>query len=96
MAVTEAPRLDEDLGWKLLEVVLPKAASFRAMIEQSETHGQFRYCIERYFGPADEDGGKWPDGFWQVTLRSGLYGSLDGTVKAARASLNVQGAAVAN
>lgn len=96
MVLTEAPRLDEDLSWKLMEVLFPEEALFRAMIEQSETHGQFRYCIERYFGPADEDEGQWPEGFWQVTLQSGLYGSLDGAVKEARASLSVQGAAAAS
>ncbi len=83
----EAPRLEEGAGWKVAEVLLAGDASFRALVEQSDAHGQFRFCVERYFGPADEDEGTWPDGCWQVTLRSGLYDSHARAVKEAQASL---------
>lgn len=83
----EVPRLDVEAEWKALEMLSDEAASVRAVIEQSEKHGMFRYCIEQYFGPAEEDEGQWPEGFWQANSRSGLYDSVVQTVKQARVFL---------
>jgi hypothetical protein len=85
--MVEAPRLDVETGWKTLEILLFDANSVRAVIEQSENHGLFRYSVEQYFGPAEEDEGQWPEGFWQVQSHSGLYDSAGEVVKEARASI---------
>ncbi|WP_036840896.1 hypothetical protein [Pleomorphomonas oryzae] len=83
----EAPRLGIETGWKPLEIWLAGVASVRVVIEQSEEHGLFRYSVEQYFGPAEEDEGLWPQGFWQAQSHSGLYDSVVGVVKEARASI---------
>jgi len=85
--MAEAPRLNIEAGWKPLEILLAEAAPVRAIIEQGEKHGLFRYSVERYFGPADEDEGQWPEGFWQAQSHSGLYDSAAAAVKEARACL---------
>jgi hypothetical protein len=33
--------------------------------------------VERFFGPAEEDEGTWPDGFWSPDFVSGYYQSAD-------------------
>jgi hypothetical protein len=86
--MTKAPSLDNEAVWKTLKVLSDEASSLRAVVEQSEKHGLFRYSIERYFGPAEEDEGQWPEGFWQSILRSGLYDSIVQTTNEARASLD--------
>ncbi|MGE6784609.1 hypothetical protein ACQKGL_19030 [Ensifer adhaerens] len=86
--MTEPPRLDVEASWKALEMLSNGTASVRAVVEQSEHHGLFRYSIEQYFGPAEEDEGQWPQGFWQATSRSGLYASVIQTVKEAQVSLH--------
>jgi hypothetical protein len=85
--MVEAPRLDVETGWKPLEILLAGATSLRAVIEQSEKHGLFRYSVEQYFGPAEEDEGEWPEGFWQAQSHSGLYDSAVEVVKEAQASI---------
>ena len=86
--MTDAPRLEDEPEWKTLELLSDKAASVRAVIEQSEKHGLFRYSVEQYFGPAEEDEGQWPGGFWQAILHSGLYGSVMQAKKEAGACLD--------
>lgn len=82
-----APRSDIEPEWKVLEVLTDENSSFRALIEHSDKRDLFRYSIERYFGPADEDEGQWPDGFWDSILCSGLYDSVLQATKDAHASL---------
>jgi hypothetical protein len=83
----EAPRLDHEPEWKALEIFPDEATSVRAIIEQSEKHGLFRFSVEKYFGPASEDESRWPDGFWQEIKHSGLYASVAEAAEEARASL---------
>lgn len=85
-----APRLDPETNWKLVEILSDAASSFRAVIERSETHGLFRYSVESYFGPIEEDWGQWPEGFWRAHSYSGLYGSLVEVAKEARVSIEAQ------
>jgi hypothetical protein len=87
----EAPRLDHEPEWKSLEIFPNEATSVRATIEQSEKHGLFRFSLEQYFGPASEDEGQWPDGFWQEIKHSGLFESADEAAREARASITLSG-----
>lgn len=87
MPKIEAPRLDQEPDWKSLEILPCQATSVRAIVEQSEKHGLFRYSVEQYFGPASEDEGQWPNGFWQEIKRSGLYASVTEAVEEAGLSL---------
>jgi hypothetical protein len=83
----EAPRLDVELGWKVLKILPGWTISVRAVIEQSDKNGLFRYSIEHFFGPAEEDEGQWPEGFWQTQSYSGLYNSSVEILKDAQASI---------
>ncbi|MGG6893713.1 hypothetical protein [Rhizobium sp. BR 315] len=89
--MTEAPRLDLEPEWKSLEIFPDETASLRVIVEQSEEHGLFRFSLERFFGPASEDEGQWPDGFWQRIKASGLYASAVEAMEEARASLKSLG-----
>jgi hypothetical protein len=84
----EAPRLDVETGWKPIEILAGRDAAFRAVVEQSEKNGLFRYSVEQFLGPSEEDAGEWPEGFWQAQSHSGLYNSVVEVLRDAQASID--------
>lgn len=86
--MAKPPRMHLETGWQTTKIWPDGATSIRAVVEQSESHGLFRYAIERFFGPAEEDEGHWPDGFWSREERSGLYASFVDAQNEAQSSLD--------
>lgn len=82
-----ALRQDLDDNWFAADIVQADQFHFRAIIEVSKAHNLFRFSIERYFGPAEEDEGIWPNGFWQSVNVSGLYSTAEDARREAGPSL---------
>lgn len=82
--IQEAPRIDETVGWNMVMCLVNTDDGTRIVVERGFDHGLFRYVVERHFGPAEEDEGLWPLGFWQAVEVSGLFKIVEAAEREAR------------
>jgi hypothetical protein len=77
-------------GWITVSQIV--SGPRRLLIQKREESERFRFLVERYFGPAEEDEGTWPNGFWapEHGSASGYYGSAKEAEAAAQSEAGWQ------
>ncbi|TFZ57874.1 hypothetical protein E4V01_12860 [Methylorubrum sp. Q1] len=83
--MAEAPRMIEYDGSEIVLTLHNGLSSVRVLIETKSALGLYRYSVERYYGPADEDESLWPDGFWAQISVSSLFHSAEDAEREAQA-----------
>ena len=75
------------MDWRTVKLIEDGAGQLRLRIETRDGERMFRFVLERYFGPAPDDEGQWPDGFWAEDSISGYYQTMIAAERDARASI---------
>jgi hypothetical protein len=58
---------------KIVKTITSDDGLWRVHLIEKEHPSHFQYITERFFGPAEDDEGLWPDGCWHPNGESGLY-----------------------
>ncbi|WP_144439974.1 hypothetical protein [Methylobacterium sp. AMS5] len=87
--MAEAPRMTEYDGREMVLTLHNGESSVRVLIETKSALGLYRYSVERYYGPADENEGPGPDGFMAQTSVSILFHSAEDAEREAQALYSI-------
>jgi hypothetical protein len=71
------------MSWERLRTIVKDTGDRRLIVTGNDV-GLFSYVVERFFGPAEEDEGQWPDGFWAPESQGGYYQTADDAERGAR------------
>jgi hypothetical protein len=75
------------MAWERIRVFANDGGTERLVVVGNDA-GLFSYAVERFFGPAEEDEGEWPDGFWAPDGQAGYYQSAAEAEQSARMSID--------
>jgi hypothetical protein len=67
--------LSDYQGWTTVKLITAPSGAKRLLVQEKD--GMFRFLVERFYGPAEEDEGIWPDGFWTEEGYSGYFGTAE-------------------
>lgn len=83
--------LQEETAWILVETLgVVGDDKMRVLIVRRKDQVLFRSVAERFLGPAPEDEGVWPVGFWQPESISGYCQTADDAERIARAQFPIR------
>ena len=75
------------MAWRVVKTLLNPEGDRRIQIAQSDA-GLFSFWVEKFFGPAEEDEGYRPDGFWHPAAHHGYYPTADDAERGARGEID--------
>lgn len=75
------------MPWERERIIVKPEGDRRVIIQRNDVN-LFSYTVEQFFGPAEEDEGQWPDGFWTPITEGGYYASAEEAEKGARGEID--------
>jgi hypothetical protein len=64
------------MAWATIKIVTKREGDRRLSVRRNDA-GFFSFVVEKFFAPASEDEGQWPDGFWSPYFVGGYYQTAD-------------------
>jgi len=75
------------MAWETVRIIMKLEGDRRVVVRRNDI-GLFSYGLDQFFGPAPEDEGQWPDGFWHPVAEGGYYATAEEAEDGARSEID--------